>query len=301
MPPIEIAPPMIRLGVNIDHVATLRQARYQGVTDVVREPDPIWAANEAELAGAHGITVHLREDRRHIDDLDVRLLRQTIRTRLNLELADTPAIVAFAEKIKPDEVCLVPEKRQELTTEGGLDVIHASHSTLPATVARLRRAGIAVSLFIDADPDQVRAAAGIGAEFIELHTGRYANTQTDGDRAAEIKKLAAAATLAHKLGLRVNAGHGLNYRNTAGILALPHLETLNIGHSIITRSLFVGLQQSVRDLLAILTLGPEPIPPESNHEPPEPTRTNRGPRLRTLGGRRLSQRSEAYSLAESGT
>ena len=292
---------MIRLGVNIDHVATLRQARYQGVTGVVPEPDPVWAANEVELAGAHSITVHLREDRRHINDLDVRLLRQTVRTQLNLELANTPAIVAFAEKLKPEEVCLVPEKRQELTTEGGLDVVGAGHSTLPATVARLRRAGITVSLFIDADPEQVRAAAGIGAEFIELHTGRYANNQTDGDRAAEIKKLAAAATLAHKLGLRVNAGHGLNYRNTAGILALPYLETLNIGHSIIARSLFVGLRQSVRDMLAILTLRPEPIyPEESNHEQSEPTRTNRGPRLRTLGGRRLSQRPRAYSLAESG-
>ena len=295
---------MIRLGVNIDHVATLRQARYKDVTDVVPEPDPIWAANEAELAGAHGITVHLREDRRHITDLDVRLLRQTVRTRLNLELADTPAIVAFTEKIKPDEACLVPEKRQELTTEGGLDVIHAARGTLPATVTRLRRAGIAVSVFLDADPEQIRAAAGIGAEFIELHTGRYANARSAAAIAAEIKQLTTAANLAHKLGLRVNAGHGLNYRNTPGILAVPHLETLNIGHSIIARSVFVGLRQAVRDLLAILTPHSHSTQPhqEQNHEHlshPRHSGTNRGPRLRNLGGGRLPHRSRADSLAES--
>ena len=295
---------MPKLGVNIDHVATLRQARYRGVAGVVLEPDPVWAANEAELAGAHGITVHLREDRRHIADLDVRLLRQTIRTRLNLELADTPAIVALAERLKPDEVCLVPEKRQELTTEGGLDVIRAAKSTLPATIDRLRRAGIIVSLFIDADSEQVRAAADAGAEFIELHTGQYANSQVAEVIAAEVKKLTAAANLAHKLGLRVNAGHGLNYQNTPDILTVPHLETLNIGHSIISRSVFVGLRQAVRDMLGIIARFPNHTNyhKEENHE--YPNRNNyagasRRPRLRALGGGRLSQRSRAYSLAGS--
>ncbi len=276
----------MKLGVNIDHVATLRQARYKGITDSVPEPDPIWAANAAELAGAHSITVHLREDRRHINDLDVRLLRQTVQTRLNLELADTPSIIAFAERFKPDEACLVPEKRQELTTEGGLDVIRAAQSKLPTTIARLQRVGIKVSLFIDADSEQIRAAADTGAEFIELHTGPYANSQTLEAIAAEIKKLTAAANLAHKLGLRVNAGHGLNYQNTAGILAVPYLETLNIGHSIIARSVFVGMRQAVRDMLAIISC-------VSNS-----TGTNRRPRLHTLRTTKLSQRPRAYSLVE---
>ena len=247
---------MLKLGVNIDHVATLRQARYKGATGAVPEPDPVWAAAEVELAGAQGITVHLREDRRHINDRDVRLLRQTIRTRLNLELADTPAIVAIAEEIKPDEVCLVPEKRQELTTEGGLDVVRAARSSLRKTVARLQKADSAVSLFIDADADQVRAAAGVGAEFIELHTGTFANCRTEAAVLAEIKKLTAAANLAHQLGLRVNAGHGLNYQNTPGILAVPHLETLNTGHAIIARSIFVGLRQAVREMLAVMRPAP---------------------------------------------
>src|SRR6267154_3944369 len=171
---------MLRLGVNIDHVATLRQARYRSaqypagnprLSGAIPEPDPVWAAVEVELAGAHGITVHLREDRRHIQDRDVRLLRQTIRTRLNLEMADVPEIVALAEEIHPDEVCLVPEKRAEVTTEGGLNVTGKS---LPRTIARLKKAGIAVSLFVDPDPKQIRASADAGAEFIELHTGTYA-------------------------------------------------------------------------------------------------------------------------------
>ncbi len=207
---------------------------------------------EVELAGAHGITVHLREDRRHIQDRDVRLLRQTIRTRLNLEMADVPEIIAFAEEVKPDEVCLVPEKRQEVTTEGGLNVVGVAKS-LTRTVARLKKAGIPVSLFVDPSTEQIRAAADAGADFIELHTGTFANTRNESEQAAEIKKLMAAATLAHKLGVRVNAGHGLNYQNTPVILAVPHLETLNTGHAIIARSLFVGLRQAVREMLALMT------------------------------------------------
>jgi pyridoxine 5-phosphate synthase len=261
---------MLKLGVNIDHVATLHLARYKGANGVVPEPDPVWAAVEVELAGAHGITVHLREDRRHINDRDVRLLRQAIRTRLNLEMADIPAIVAIAEEIKPDEVCLVPEKRQELTTEGGLDVVRAAKSNLPRTIARLRRTGIVVSLFIDADPEQVRAAVGVGAEFIELHTGRYASRRTADAIVAEIKKLTAAATLAHQLGVCVNAGHGLNYQNTPGILALPYLETLNTGHAVIARSVFVGLRRAVREMLAVMSHFPNHINPhqEKKHEHP---------------------------------
>jgi pyridoxine 5-phosphate synthase len=252
---------MLKLGVNIDHVATLRQARYRSaqypagnphvLSGAIPEPDPVWAAIEAELAGAHGITVHLREDRRHIQDRDVHLLRQTIRTRLNLEMADVPAIVAFAEELKPDEICLVPEKRQEVTTEGGLNVAGAAKS-LARTVARLKKAGIVVSLFVDPDARQIRAAAAAGADFVELHTGTFANARGELEEAAEIKKLTTAAELAHELGVRVNAGHGLNYQNTPAILAVPHLETLNTGHSIMSRALFVGLRQAVREMLALM-------------------------------------------------
>ncbi len=248
---------MLKLGVNIDHVATLRQARYKsaalagGPFGAMAEPDPVEAAIAVELAGAHGITMHLREDRRHIQDRDVRMARRVIRTRLNLEMADVPEIVAIAEEIKPDEVCLVPEKRQEVTTEGGLDVAAASPS-LARTIARLKKAGITVSLFIDPDDKQVRAAADAGTDFVELHTGAYAMSGNESAVRAEVEKLAAAARLAHGLGLRVNAGHGLNYHNTAGILAVPHLETLNTGHAIISRAVFVGLPQAVREMLALL-------------------------------------------------
>ncbi len=252
---------MLKLGLNIDHVATLRQARYRSAHEgpgAIPEPDPVWAAVEAEFAGAHGITVHLREDRRHIQDRDVRLLRQTIRTRLNLEMADVPEIVAFAEEVKPDEVCLVPEKRQEVTTEGGLNVVGAAKS-LTRTVARLKKAGISVSLFIDPDPKQIRAAADAGADFVELHTGTLQTPATNSSkqqRSEELGKLSATAQLAVELGLRVNAGHGLNYQNTPAILAVPHLETLNTGHAIISRALFVGLRQAVREMLALMT-GPQ--------------------------------------------
>ncbi|HUJ70664.1 MAG TPA: pyridoxine 5'-phosphate synthase [Verrucomicrobiae bacterium] len=245
---------MLKLGVNIDHVATLRQARYRSAHEVsgaIPEPDPLWAAIEVELAGAHGVTVHLREDRRHIQDRDVRLIRQAIRTRLNLEMADVPEVVTFAEEVRPAEVCLVPEQRQEVTTEGGLNVAGAS-KTLVRTVTRLKKAAIAVSLFVDPNERQIRAAAEVGADFVELHTGAYANSRQETEVATEIKKLTAAAELAHKLGLRVNAGHGLNYQNTPGILAVPHLETLNTGHSIIARAVFVGLRQAVGEMLALM-------------------------------------------------
>ncbi|MSR64717.1 MAG: pyridoxine 5'-phosphate synthase [Verrucomicrobiae bacterium] len=243
---------MLKLGVNIDHVATIRQARYKGGHEgAIPEPNPVWAAVQVELAGAHGITVHLREDRRHMQDRDIRLLRQTIRTNLNLEMADVPEIVAFAEEVKPDEACLVPEKRTEVTTEGGLDV-RGAFTSLKKTVARLHKSGIAVSMFIDADETQIKASADLDAEFIELHTGRYGNARGEIAQAAEIKRLTKGAVLAHKLGLRVNAGHGLNYQNTPGILAVPHLETLNTGHSIISRSIFVGLHQAVREMLELM-------------------------------------------------
>src|SRR6266850_6499119 len=252
---------MLKLRVNIDHVPTLRQARYRSaqytagnpreLSGAIPEPDPVWAAIEVELAGAHGVTVHLREDRRHIQDRDVRLIRQTIHTRLNLEMADVPEIVAFAEEVRPDEICLVPEKRQEVTTEGGLNVAGAAKS-LARTVARLKKAGIVVSLFVDPDARQIRAAADAGADLVELHTGTYANARRETEETTEIRKLTSAAALAHKLGLRVNAGHGLTYLNTPGILVVPHLDTLNTGHSIISRGLFVGLRQAVGEMLALM-------------------------------------------------
>jgi len=216
------------------------------------EPDVARAALEAEAAGAHGITVHLREDRRHIQDRDVRQLRQMIRPRLNLEMADVPEIVAIAERIRPDEVCLVPEKRQELTTEGGLNVI-AGAKSLKQTIAQLKRAGIVVSLFVDPDIEQIKASADVGADYVELHTGTYANAGGPG-KAAEVTKLIAVATLAHERGLRVNAGHGLNYENTPGIFVVPHLDTLNIGHAIISRAVFVGLRQAVSEMLKVMAV-----------------------------------------------
>ena len=230
-----------RLNVNIDHVATVRQARR------APEPSIVAAAMICEQAGADGITVHLRGDRRHIQDADIRLLREAVRTYLNVEMAATEEMVKIAVETKPDAISLVPETAGEITTEGGLDV-RSNISIVRAAVSRLRGAGIMTSLFIDPDPKQIRAAADTGAQFIELHTGAYANHPGD----AEIKKLIAAADLGHKLGLRVNAGHGLNYENTPGILAAPHLETLNTGHSIISRAVFVGLRQAVHEMLALM-------------------------------------------------
>lgn len=251
---------MLKLGVNIDHVATLREARYRGKER--GEPDPIEAALICEAAGAHGITAHLREDRRHILDRDIWKLREAIKTRLNFEMANAPEIVEIALKLKPDIVCLVPEKRQELTTEGGLDA--AGHiDALKATTARLKDAGIEVSLFIDPDARQVEAAAKIGAQFIELHTGTFAeHFHRKRERADELRKLTEAADLSHSLGVKVNAGHGLNYQNLSALLAVPHMIELNIGHSIVSRAITVGLAAAVKEMLAAMQPYPQiaPIP-----------------------------------------
>ncbi|MBE3654452.1 pyridoxine 5'-phosphate synthase [Vibrio navarrensis] len=235
----------IYLGVNIDHVATLRNARG------TKYPDPVHAAEIAERAGADGITVHLREDRRHITDRDVRILSETIQTRMNLEMAVTDEMVEIALQTKPEYVCLVPEKREELTTEGGLDV--AGHlEKVKAATQKLTDAGIKVSLFIDADREQIDAVKACGAPFIELHTGHYADAETEADRLNELKKIAAGASYAADLGITVNAGHGLTYHNVAPIAALPEIYELNIGHAIIGRAVFDGLEKAVADMKAIM-------------------------------------------------
>lgn len=241
---------MLKLGVNIDHVATLREARYRGRG--AGEPDPVSAALISERAGAHGITAHLREDRRHIQDRDVWKLREAIKTRLNLEMAIAPEIVAIALRLKPDIVCVVPERRQEVTTEGGLDVA-GNLAAVTETCKKMRDAGILVSLFIAPDAAQVEAAARTGAQFIELHTGAFAEHYPELDgRRRELARLVAAARQAHSLGLKVNAGHGLNYENLRDLFQVPHLVELNIGHSIISRAVFAGLEQAVKDLLAVM-------------------------------------------------
>lgn len=242
---------MLKLGVNIDHVATVREARYRGRG--FGEPCPVDAALTCEAAGAHGITAHLREDRRHIQDADVVALRKKISTRLNLEMANAEEIIRIALKLKPNFVCLVPERRQEITTEGGLEVA-GNLAALKRTVRRMNEAGIAVSFFIAPDPIQVAAAAMAGSQFIELHTGAYAECFGKArERKAELKRLAAAATQARDLGLKVNAGHGLNTTNVPPLLAVvPQLIELNIGHSIISRSLTVGLAKAVKEMLAVM-------------------------------------------------
>jgi pyridoxine 5-phosphate synthase len=238
------------LGVNIDHVATLREARYRGQSR--GEPDPVAAALACEAAGAHGITAHLREDRRHIQDRDILELRRRIATRLNLEMANAPEIVDLALRVRPDIVCLVPERRQEVTTEGGLDAAGQA-GPLTDTRRRLNDAGIEVSLFIAPDPAQVEASAGIGAQCIELHTGAYAeHFHRKQERQREIERLVAAASQAHALGLRVNAGHGLTHENVPLLHVVPHLVELNIGHSIISRSVFLGLEAAVKEMLRAL-------------------------------------------------
>ena len=229
------------LGVNIDHVATVRQARR------TVEPDPVAATVLAELAGADGITVHLREDRRHIQDRDVRLLRETIRTHLNLEMAATDEMVTIALDIKPDYVTLVPEKREEVTTEGGLDV-SGQADRMAHIVTTLQGAGIPVSLFIDADPRQIEASAAMQAQFIELHTGQYAEAKAEASQAKELKILKDGCEQAIAAGLRVNAGHGLTYWNVYPIACLPGMEELNIGHTIISRAILVGLERAVREM-----------------------------------------------------
>jgi len=242
---------MPSLGVNIDHVATLRQARYRETPESPNaEPDPVEAALVAERAGAVGITAHLREDRRHIQDRDIFALCERISTKLNFEMGISEDIVAVALKVRPHDVCLVPENRQEVTTEGGLDCAGQIERLRPV-VARLRDAGARVSLFIDPEESQLRAAGELGAEFVELHTGAYANAR-GAAREAVLEALRAGAEIALSLGLRVNAGHGLNYENTAAILTLPGLEELNIGHSIISRAVTVGLEQAVREMCAII-------------------------------------------------
>ena len=237
---------MVRLGVNIDHVATLRQARG-GI-----EPEPVTAALIAELSGADQITVHLREDRRHIQDRDVELLRKTLQTRLNLEMAATEEMVGIALKLQPDHVTLVPEKREELTTEGGLDVALNRHN-LKAKVELLRQSGVHVSLFVDPDLEQIKASRLVGADAIEIHTGAYAEARTEVGRQEQLAKIEVAVRAGRKLGLRVYAGHGLNYQNVAAVAALEGIEELNIGHSIVARAVLVGLDRAVREMKALLS------------------------------------------------
>ncbi|HEU6448417.1 MAG TPA: pyridoxine 5'-phosphate synthase [Verrucomicrobiae bacterium] len=240
---------MLKLGVNIDHVATIREARYRGRG--FGEPDPVAAARICEAAGAHGITAHLREDRRHIQDRDVWKLREVAK-RLNLEMANAPEIISIALKLKPDIVCIVPERRQEVTTEGGLDVI-ANEKSLTETRKKMNDAGIEVSLFIAPDEKQIEASARVGSQFIELHTGQFAeHFGNQNDQSNELQRLISGAKLAHSLGLQVNAGHGLNYENLHTIFVVPHLMELNIGHSIVSRAVFVGMETAVKEMLAVM-------------------------------------------------
>ena len=262
---------MLKLGVNIDHVATIREARYRGRG--FGEPDPVGAARLCEAAGAHGITAHLREDRRHIQDRDVWRLRETVKTRLNLEMANVPEIVGIALKLKPDIVCIVPERRLEVTTEGGLDVVAAEES-LNETREKMNDAGIEVSLFIAPDEKQIEACARVGSQCVELHTGQFAEEFFLGAPASrrqagaicdekhaggtpalpskELQRLISGAQQAHALGLKVNAGHGLNYENLATLCRVPHLVELNIGHSIVSRAVFVGMKQAVKEMLVLM-------------------------------------------------
>lgn len=238
---------MIKLGVNVDHVATVRQARHTLI------PSPAEAARLAQEAGAEGITAHLREDRRHIQDFDIFEIQKVINVPLNLEMAATGEMVDFALHARPEKVCLVPEKRQELTTEGGLDVQKLGKD-LRQVVERLAKAGMEVSLFVDPDINQIRAAAQTGAPFVELHTGAYAESDTS-DREKHLQALIEAAEEAHRLGLKVNAGHGLNYENTGAILHVPHLVELNIGHAIVSEAVLFGITAAVRRMQEIISTG----------------------------------------------
>jgi pyridoxine 5-phosphate synthase len=262
---------MLKLGVNIDHIATLREARYRGRG--FGEPDPVEAARICEAAGAHGITAHLREDRRHIQDRDILKLRETVKTRLNLEMANVPEIIAIALKLKPDIVCIVPEKRTEVTTEGGLEVA-AAEQALTETRKKMNDAGIEVSLFIAPDEKQIETSARVGSQFVELHTGQFAEEfhkwwgeatdepRRNMDKSAredarptdlpELQRLISGAKQAHALGLKVNAGHGLNYANLPMLHPVPHLVELNIGHSIVSRAVMVGLEKAVQEMLALM-------------------------------------------------
>ena len=250
--PIHTVTNGLQLGVNIDHVATVRQARYATMPESKNaEPDPIAIAGICERAGAHGITAHLRADRRHIQDRDIERLRDSIMTKLNLELGNTPEIVDIALRILPDEVCLVPEKREEVTTEGGLDV-GENKKELATTVKRFHAAGVRVSLFIDPMLEQIDAAAELAADMVELHTGKLANAFTDTIAKQELERLRAASEAAHTAKLQVNAGHGINYKNMELIHKIPHLVELNIGHSIVARAVFVGFEAAVREMLGLM-------------------------------------------------
>jgi pyridoxine 5-phosphate synthase len=238
-------PEPVKLGVNVDHIATIREARK---TD---EPDPVAAAVLAELAGADGITIHLRGDRRHIQERDLELLRRTLRTRLNLEAAATPQMTAIASAHKPDQVTLVPERREEITTEGGLDVL-LNQNLVRKTAVDLREAGIGVSVFVDPDYDQIKAIAKLQIGCIEINTAKYSEAGRSERAAAEADAVAQAARAAAKLGLRVFAGHGLDYRNVRRIVAIPEIEELNIGHAIVARAALVGMERAVREMKALL-------------------------------------------------
>jgi pyridoxine 5-phosphate synthase len=241
---------MLKLGVNIDHVATLREARYRGRG--FGEPNPVEAARICEAAGAHGITAHLREDRRHIQDRDVLELREKIETRLNLEMANMPEIISIALKLRPEIVCIVPERRLEVTTEGGLDIV-AAEKSLTESRMKMNDAGIEVSLFIVPDEKQIQAAARVGSQFIELHTGQFAESFSDERKhEVELRRLISGAKQAHALGLKVNAGHGLNYENLPTLFRVPHLVELNIGHSIVSRAMMTGLENAVKEMLRLV-------------------------------------------------
>jgi len=246
---------MLKLGVNIDHVATLREARYKGQSE--GEPDPVEAALLAEEAGALGITAHLREDRRHLQDRDLWRLREKIRTRLNFEMANVPEMLEIALKVKPDIVCLVPEHRMEVTTEGGLDVV-THRDAIRSTIERLHDSGIEVSLFVDPDVNQIEDSRIVGADFVELHTGAYARSFADGAaRETQLERLVLASKTAHALAVGVNAGHGLTVSNVPSLKVVPHLIELNIGHHIVSRSITVGLFQAVHEMLqAMAQVGP---------------------------------------------
>ncbi len=235
----------MKLMVNIDHVATLREARRTSY------PDPVYAAGIVEMAGASGVIVHLREDRRHIKDRDLRLLREVVRTKLNLEMAQTEEMIRIAEDVKPDMVTIVPERREELTTEGGLDV-KGLLPGLKSAVERIKGAGIKVSLFVDPEIEQIEASVLAGADMVEIHTGRYADAPTEREKMEELKRIVDAAKKAKSEGLKVHAGHGLNYHNVYEIAKIPEIEELSIGHSIVARAIFVGLDRAVRDMIKII-------------------------------------------------
>jgi pyridoxine 5-phosphate synthase len=241
---------MTKLGVNLDHIATIREARK------TNEPDPVFGAYFVELAGAHGVTIHLREDRRHIQDRDLTVLRTVVtKLKLNLEMAATDEMLDLAKEIKPDQVTLVPEKREEITTEGGLDIIKGNRDVKKA-ISSLKQNNIEVSLFIDPDQSMIRRAQSLGADAIEIHTGAYANIRLPIEREKEISKIIELANLAHDLGMIVHAGHGLTYQNVEPIAAIPIIEELNIGHSIIARAVYVGLEQAVREMVALISNHP---------------------------------------------